>query len=465
MDRLTGHNVPKASMVQELKRYLVRAGVDLSPPPELLRESEDSETVLDLLADDAEPEEEEEEKPLPDMRRRDVIRLLADPRVHKEEKAVLQVRLEAGKISVRKLDAIVEHSDGEGVVRGLLGYHGASTGRYISHGLQIQNFPRDGVEDYPTKGAKTWDEMRDLLDYGAPLVETLGGPPLEIISRMLRGAIIPRPGHEIASGDFSSVEAVGLAWLAGQTDLLDAFRRKEKLYEDMAGKVFGLAPSTIAPDSWQRQVGKTLLLGAGYQMGWRKFRETVLLMGGTLLTPEVAERAISVYRDAFPRIPALWRALHEASLRAVRTPGTVTSVNGMVRFMQHGAWLRMKLPSCRYLWYSQPLIEADKFGGDMLTYMQVNPRTKKWERGQTYGGRLTENATQGLCRDLLVSATVPLEEQGYRPIALVHDEVVCEPPIGHGSIGEQLEIMCDIPGWAKGFPLSAKGRRGPRYAK
>ena len=80
-------------------------------------------------------------------------------------------------------------------------------------------------------------------------------------------------------------------------------------------------------------------------------------------------------------------------------------------------------------------------------------------------GRLTENAVQGLCRDLLVSATVPLEEQGYRPIALVHDEVVCEPPIGHGSIEEQLEIMCDIPGWAKGFPLSAKGRRGPRYGK
>jgi DNA polymerase len=462
MDALTGHAVTKASKVQELKRYLVRQGVDLSPPPELKREGE---VIADEpAADDVEdPQEcEEEEKPLPDMRRRDVVRLLADPRVHDREKAVLQIRLEAGKISTRKLDAIAERSDADGVVRGLHGYHGANTGRYISHGVQIHNFPRVTVED--------WDGIRHTLDHGAGLVEALAGPPLDVLSKMLRGSIIPRPGHDIASGDFTSVEAVGVAWLAGEAELLEGFRRKAKMYEDMAGRVFDMPAAAVGPDSWQRQVGKTLVLGAGYQMGWRKFRETVLLMGGILLEPEVAERAVAVYRETFPRIPRLWRGLQSAAIAAVKTPGSITTVKlggeaATVAFLCQGKWLRMKLPSGRYLWYAQPLVETGQYEQETVTYMGVNPKTKRWERGQTYGGRLTENAVQGLCRDLLVTATIALEEQDYRPIALVHDEVICEPRVGFGSIEEQLEIMCELPAWAAGFPLSAKGRRGPRYVK
>jgi DNA polymerase len=148
----------------------------------------------------------------------------------------------------------------------------------------------------------------------------------------------------------------------------------------------------------------------------------------------------------------------------VRYPGTVQCA-GRIRFLCEGKWLRMRLPSGRCLWYSQPLIEPDKYDGEMLTYMGVDPKTKKWERGQTYGGRLTENAVQGLCRDLLVSGMLSLERSGYRPIALVHDEVICEPPSFWGTIGEQLEIMCDAPAWAEGFPLSANGSRGVRYSK
>jgi DNA polymerase len=285
-----------------------------------------------------------------------------------------------------------------------------------------------------------------------------------MISRMLRGAIIPRPGCDIAASDFSSVEAVGVAWLAGQTDLLEAFARREKIYEKMAAEVYGISPERIAPDSRERHVGKTLVLGAGYQMGWYKFRETVLASSGIYLTEDEARRAIDVYRLTFDRIPLLWREMNRAAIAAVKLPGAAVHA-GRIRFRREGKWLRMRLPSGRCIWYSQPLIEPDKFGGEMLTYVGVEPKTRKWTRLQTYGGRLTENAVQGLCRDLLVHGMLALEREDYQPIALVHDEIICEPGAWHGSIGEQLEIMCAAPAWAKGFPLSAKGNRGLRYVK
>jgi DNA polymerase len=455
--RLTNGAVVKASNVSQLKRWLFDRGVDLRPPvfdepaPEPVLE--DAELDEDVLLAEGKPDARDE---LPDLRRRDVLRLLANEDVDAGSKAALRVRLEAGKISTRKLDAIVNRSDAEGIVRGLFGYHGANTGRYISHGLQVQNLPREVVPD--------WDECRLLLDGGPDLVDALWGAPLDMISRMLRGAIIPREGYEIAGSDFSSVEAVGVAWLAGEAGLLEAFRRKEKIYEQMAASVYGIPANRIAKDSRERQVGKTLVLGAGYQMGWFKFRETVLNNTGIYLAEAEARRAITVYRETFDRIPALWKAMNRRAIEAVRYPGTVQYA-GLIRFLCEGKWLRMRLPSGRCLWYSQPLIEPDKYDGEMLTYMGVNPKTKRWERGQTYGGRLTENAVQGLCRDLLVNGMLALEREGYRPIALVHDEVVCEPPSFWGTIGEQLEIMCDRPAWAEGFPLSANGSRGVRYSK
>lgn len=463
MSDLTGRAVQRCTMMADLKRYLIGRGVNLEPPPELQRDNQPWMTpVAELLLadDDDEPEQDDKRQSLPDLRRRDIMRILADPDLKKHDRAVLTLRLEAGKISTRKLDAIRERADADGVVRGLLGYHGANTGRYISMGLQIQNFPRETVSD--------WEEMRELLDAGATLVDALAGPPLDVISKMLRGAIIPRPGHCIMAGDYSSVEAVGLAWLAGEEGLLEAFERKSPVYERMAGEVYGCPAAAIRPDSIQRHVGKTLVLGAGYQMGWWKFRETVLMMTGTLLKPEEAEHAIRTYRDTFKRIYAFWYEIEEAAKLAVQVPGRVTQVaGGRIRFLMERSWLRMRLPSGRYLWYCKPLLEANphRDGQQMLTYFGVNNKTRKWERQHTYGGRLTENAVQGLCRDLLVDATIGLEAAGYRPIALVHDEAICEPAIGHGSVDEMLEIMCDKPAWAKGFPLSAKGRAGHRYSK
>ena len=449
MNLLTVGAVKTASNIGALKQWLMKRGVDLAPPPDLAREGE--------LLEDLE-EVEPEEEVIPDLRRRDVLRLLTDPRVGALEKSVLRCRLEAGKISVKKLAAIHERSNADGRVRGLLGYHGASTGRYISQGLQVQNFPRDVVSD--------WDGHRALLDHGAAMVDAIAGPPLDVISKMLRGAIIPADGHEIAAGDFASVEAVGVAWLAGQDDLVEAFRSRRKIYEELGARVYGVDPTSVTKDSKIRFVGKTLSLGCGYGMGWHKFRETCIAQASVLLAPEEAERAVNVYRETYAQIPLLWRDMNQAAIDAVRHPGQATAVaGGRIRFRQDRKWLRLRLPSGRYLWFSQPLIETGRFGNDCVSYMAVNSLNKKWERQQTYGGKLVENAVQGLCRDLLVYAAMRLEQEGYRPLTLVHDEVIAEPPIGFGSIEGMCEIMSELPDWASGFPLRAEGARGPRYAK
>jgi DNA polymerase len=450
MNLLTVGAVKTASNIGALKQWLMKRGVDLAPPPDPTVNQ--GELLEDL--EEVEPEEEV----IPDLRRRDVLRLIADPRVGLLEKSVLRCRLEAGKISVKKLAAISDRSSADGRVRGLLGYHGASTGRYISQGLQVQNFPRDVVAD--------WEGHRALLDHGAAMVDAIAGPPLDVVSKMLRGAIIPAEGHEICTGDFSSVEAVGVAWLAGQTDLVEAFRQKRKIYEEMGARVYGIDPTTIKKDSTSRHVGKTLILGCGYQMGWYKFRETCIAQVGTILAPEEAERAVNVYRGTYKQIPRLWEDMNQAAIDAVRHPGQSTAIcGGRIRFRMDRKWLRMRLPSGRYIWYSQPLIETGRFGNDCVSYMAVNSLNKKWERQQTYGGRLTENAVQGLCRDLLVHAALRLEQEGYRPLTLIHDEVVCEPPVGFGDVDSMCAIMSELPDWAEGFPLRAEGSRGPRYMK
>jgi DNA polymerase len=442
---LTGRVVPKASNVPALKRWLQAQGVDLRRPP---AEGEEIE----------EEEDEDEEDRDPELRRNDILRLLNEDHPDDVLRA-LRIRLEAGKASTKKLDAITARVDDDGRVRGLLTYHGANTGRYAATGgVQIQNFPRDVVKD--------WEEMLALLQQGCAFVDALAGPVLDILSRMLRGSIIPAKRREIANADYAQVEARGVAWLAGQQDLVDAFHSGAKIYERMAARIFGIPERLIDKDGLERFIGKQTVLGCGYQVGALKFVATCANFGKTV-SLELAQRAVALYRESYPCIPALWRDMERAAIEAVQNPGvSVAAAGGKIVFRRDGNWLRMKLPSGRYLRYYKPRIGIDeKFGTSKLFYWGVNSRTKKWMEQSTYGGRLTENAVQAICRDLMVLGLLRLERAGYEPITTVHDEIICEPEIGHGSPDEMCALMCELPAWAADFPLAAEGKRARRYSK
>lgn len=440
MRQLTGGAVRTATNVRALAQWLIDRGVDLTDP--------------DAPEDD---DEEDGDDELPKLRRRDVERLL---RVVPEgvERQALQVRLEAGKASVKKVDAMLARAGDDDRVRGMQTYYGAGTGRWSAagSGIQLQNLPRAGV--------KNWDLARSVLDCGAEAVETIYGPPLDLISRMLRGAICAKPGRKLIHADLASVEARGVAWLAGQDDLVERFDQGADVYCDMAGEIFGR--SVTKADEFERWLGKSTVLGAGYGMGWRKFVSTCAAQGRQV-PDALAERAIRSYRETYERIPLLWRAMEDRAIAALQRPGRTVYLDCTQRIAFHlwKGWLLMRLPSGRRIMYRDPALTLDEKGRPQISYWGVSSLTKKWSKQTTYGARLVENAVQGLCRDIIAEALLRLDRAGYGPILTVHDEIICEVDEAFGSADEMIAILTQRPDWAADFPIAAEGKAGRRYSK
>jgi DNA polymerase len=448
MADVTARAVPAATNIGALKRWLMDQGIDLTPPP-------------DPFADDDDDDDDDDDTKVPELRRKDVERLLLDEAIRGRPRRALEIRLEAAKTSVKKLDAVLKRADAQGYVRGLISYHGTNTGRdsAAGGGVQIQNFPRDTIED--------WDTARRMLALpdAAQVISALHGPPLETLSKMLRGAIIPDDGCDLISIDYAAVELRGVAWLAGQQDLVEGLRKDAKIYEGMASRVFGVPVEVIGKDSRERWLGKQIILGSGYQMGYQKFWRMCAGLGQQVEV-DLAQRAIETYRSLYPLIPALWYEMNDAMIAAIRAPGSiVTAAGGRIRFSYKGMWLCMALPSGRLLRYAKPTIEVDeRFNREGVVYWGVNPKTKQWSRQRTFGGRIVENAVQGLCRDLLMEGAARLKATGrYRLFTRVHDESVMNVKRGQGSVQEARDLMCVVPDWAKGFPLGSSGWIGGRY--
>ena len=421
LEKLTDGAVKAATNVGGIKAWLNTQGVDVF---EGESESLNKEAIQHLLNKDYLPE---------------------------NVKAVLRIRASGGKSSVAKYTAMLERVSPDGRVRGNLMYHGASTGRWSGSGVQLQNLPRATVKD--------WDAANASLTPIGP--QTTG-----ILSQMVRGTIVAEPGHRLIWADYAAIEARGVAWLAGQDDLVALFASGGKVYEAMAASIYGVDPSEIGKDSVERFLGKTVILGCGYSMGAVRFRQACAAMG-VHISEELAERAVKTYRAMYPQIPLLWRRLDDAAMAAVRRPNNDT-VYGKIKFRCEKDWLLVRLPSGRKLFYREPRIveQAGPFGSrPALAYMAVSSFTRKWQQERTFGGKLTENIVQGICRDLIAGAMLALEPRGYPVIASVHDEVICEVPNAWGTQKEMIEIMCQVPAWAEGFPIAAEAKEGIRYGK
>jgi DNA polymerase len=420
LEVLTNGAVKTASQIFQLKEWLLAQGFSIFEGED---ESLNKKAIENMLKQD-----------LPD-----------------NVKAVLKIRRDGGKSSVAKYQAMVERVSADGRVRGNLMYHGASTGRWSGAGVQLQNLPRDTVKD--------WNWSRDHLHPVSK--ETLGQ-----LSRMIRGTICAAPNHRLVWADYAAIEARGVAWLAGQKNLVNQFAHNGKVYEEMASMIFDVPVNEIGKDSKERFLGKTVILGCGYSMGAQKFRQSCAAMG-TDISEELAQKAVSTYREHYSKIPLLWNRLNDAATSAVQNPRLEMQYQG-VSFFSDGDWLLIRLPSDRKLFYRSPRIVsfAGPFGArPAIEYMAVNSMTKKWGPERTFGGKLTENIVQGICRDLIADAMLALEAANYRVIASVHDEVICELPDGFGTQEEMKKIMCRVPDWAIGFPISAEAKEGFRYGK
>ena len=378
------------------------------------------------------------------------------------KRRVVELRLEFAKTSVSKLDAMLRSRTADGRLHGMFQFNGAAaTNRWAGRIVQLQNLIRAGVKN-PEKA------ISDVLDRDIDLLILFYGPVLTLISKLIRQMLVPEPGKIFAVCDYSAIEAVVLGWLADCDFYMNEFRGDGKLYEAMASRVYGIPKEQIKNPSDERHLGKTAILGLGFQMGEDKFISTARDQGSE--EPEnILRLAHHKYRANTPEISdyehGFWAVINRAALAAVNNPGQQFNIaHGRIRFRVVGKWLYMRLPSGRPLAYYDPRVVFDsKFQREGLTYMGMDSYTHKWTRIRTYGGKLTENAVQAIARDLLGHAMKKVDAAGHDIVMHVHDELVTE---GEYTDARWLEtLMCDKPDWAAGMPVRAESKLITRYSK
>jgi DNA polymerase len=378
---------------------------------------------------------------------------------------LLQLRRELSRASVAKFSKMLECVEEDGRIRGLHMYFGAATGRWAGRLVQTQNLPR-GILSSDEEISRNIDRV---LGGDSDAIEQEHGSVGQVLASLVRPAIRAADGHRLIACDYAAVEARGIAWLAGEAELLAKFERGEDVYKAMASVIYSKPVDRVTKA--ERQLGKACILGAGYGMGKATFYRTCLAWG-IQVSEELAADAIDAYRASNPAIARFWRDLNNAALRAVMT-GQQQQV-GFLKLKVHGDWLWCRLPSGRLIAYHQPSVRMRDLPSppfpkgeqrNAVHFRGVDPVTGKARTESTYGGKLAENVTQGLCRDLLASAMIRLEKAGYPVVMHVHDEVVCEVPEGVGSVADVERIMSEVPEWAAGFPVAAEGFESERYKK
>ncbi len=234
----------------------------------------------------------------------------------------------------------------------------------------------------------------------------------------------------------------------------------------MEMKIYGEQnPENITEN--QRFIGKTAVLGCGYQMGAPKFKATVEGYG-VEISEALAAAAVKAYRQTYKEVVDFWYEIERAAIHAIRTRDAHT-IN-CVTFYIAGDFLYCRLPSTRLLAYHKPTVKRVPFFDNMkdtVHFMGVNSTTNQYEEQRIYGGKFTENIVQGIARDLLAEAMLRCEKAGYPVVMHVHDEIVVEVDNDRPefSIVVFNDIITDLPGWAKSCPIEAEGWRGKRYRK
>jgi DNA polymerase len=389
---------------------------------------------------------------------------------------VLKARQRVSRTGSAKLERIYDIGSEGGRVRNTLVYHGAQPGRWTGRGIQPHNFPR-GVNGLDVQNLLTAPLTKERITAEAV---RLNAQVDDVLSTLVRPVFLASPGKTLLILDYGAVEARGVAWVAGEQRLLDIFADpSQDVYLDMASRIFGRECTKADKD--QRHIGKTAVLGCGYSMGAEKFglycksNRIDLAAAGTS-----AEQAVEAYRDAYPAIAGakdsetgyrrggVWRSYHRAAHLAVEKRGRFHTnkcvFDGTTRH------LRIALPSGRVIVYRNVTIRDEVPRYSKILGVPCKPKPTLFYahphgfEKTLYGGLITENIVQGICRDLLATALVRFEAAGIPVVLHVHDEIVCEVDAAD-KLNEAAEIMSDPPEWAEGFPVIVEGFASPRYVK
>ena len=380
---------------------------------------------------------------------------------------MLEIRQELGKTSTKKYDALETCIADDGRVRGLLQFYGANrTGRWAGRLVQVQNLPRTYTHPLPPARQLVKDRNIDGL-------RLMYGSINDTLSQLIRTAFVATPGNVLIDADFSAIEARVISWLAGQEWRLEVFRTHGKIYEASASQMFHVPIEKIKkgnPEYALRQRGKVAELALGYQGGVSAMRRMDTGHNLDDLSDDEVKGIVDRWRETNSMIRDLWNIVDSAAVTVITNGGAQTirseTTDAVITLaceldvITGTRYMTILLPSGRKLYYPSPEIGVNRWGNPSVSYMGQNQTTKRWERVETYGGKLVENIVQAIARDCLAIAIENLESQGLHVVFHIHDEVVIDTPAWadeDAMLETVTKIMTKPIPWAQALPLNADG--------
>lgn len=380
---------------------------------------------------------------------------------------MLEIRQELGKTSTKKYDALETCIADDGRVRGLLQFYGANrTGRWAGRLVQVQNLPRTYTHPLPPARQLVKDRNIDGL-------RMMYGSINDTLSQLIRTAFVATPGNVLIDADFSAIEARVISWLAGQEWRLEVFRTHGKIYEASASQMFHVPIEKIKkgnPEYALRQRGKVAELALGYQGGVSAMRRMDVGHNLDDLSDDEVKGIVDRWRETNSMIRDLWNIVDSAAITVITNGGAQTirseTTDAIITLaceldvITGTRYMTILLPSGRKLYYPSPEIGVNRWGNPSVSYTGQNQTTKRWEKVETYGGKLVENIVQAIARDCLAIAIENLEAQGLHVVFHIHDEVVIDTPAWADEdtmLETVTKIMTKPIPWAQMLPLNADG--------
>lgn len=401
---------------------------------------------------------------LPDFTKDAVDYFLTKFDLPPDVRAVLTIRKEVGKTSIKKYHtllvnshAVLPNPTSSHRIYINLKYYGSHTGREAGWNFQIQNLPKGSLKTEEQIEA----EIQSFKD-----LSVLKRNPVESAKNLIRPMIKASFNKRLAVHDYSSIEHVLLVWLARESEALENLRQGGDNYVEFAANFYQILPTEVT--SAQRGFGKTAVLGCGYMMGAPRLLDTCEQFGIATNYDECQE-AVHLFRHSFPRIENLWYQLKNCAVSALANPGELYTINDCtftyVADRHSNPWLMLTLPSGRNLFYREPELEGDDYG-PVFTYMGVHSQTKKYIRLEAGPNKIIENIVQALGRDVLMDGRGRVLKK-YPVIASIHDENITEvPELEYQRHWEYIkQLMETPPKWCRNMPLKVSGYCEKRYRK
>lgn len=419
--------------------------------------------------------------PITSIAKDEVIELLKLASLPDAVHKVLVLRQEAGLSSTAKVRRMLDSAAADGRLHGMFQYHGAgATGRFTCYIVQLHNLPRGTPKPHVV------DDIISLA-HSPEAIDMIYGSPYSVVSKCLRGLLVPKKDKVFVGGDFSSVEGVGTAWHSGEEWKLEAYRKAfagtgPGLYELAYADMFGMKVEDVL--DWMRQIGKVTELAFGFGGGVGAFHSMAKVYG-VHVSDDDADGFKFAWRNSHPMIVQGWKNLEKAAKAAVEHPGVKTYAGALgrqVTFLMKGKHLYCQLPSGRVLTYPLAVLRPGKYGPELTHFRTLSGDEKRkskviedelnrsfFARISTWGGTLMENVVQAICRDLLVHVMLQLRAMGIPIVLHVHDEVVAEVDESLANeVKQTMEGLMStpaLPEWAAGFVLNGPCKIFTRYGK